>query len=224
MKSTSQLVIALLLSSVSATTMRQLTSWDVARNDTPPTGAPKNGACPQKNWAAYFEERYNTHKLNFDLCLINESGNWQGDAICKYDWECKGKRMCDKQAKEWGYCSGNSGCAEDQISSTNPNAWGVTYIPKEAEVKEEAKAGSAPEDKKESEDVKKAEAAKVAEEAKADAALEKAAAAAKAAEEAKIKADDLKFKAEAKAKALEEAKLKAEEDKKAALQAKAEAE
>ena len=63
------------------------------------------------NWAEYrnFRESQNT-------CKIAESDNWYGAQQCKYNWECRGARTCERG----GWCSGYDGCEGTPLPLSAP--------------------------------------------------------------------------------------------------------
>ena len=72
---------------------------------------PNKESLYQNNWAGYKK----TRQLMVD-CDIYESENWLGTGKCKYSWECRGARMCERG----GWCSGYDGCAETPLPEQAP--------------------------------------------------------------------------------------------------------
>ena len=54
-----------------------------------------------KDWEAYRNARSDDNN-----CKLPESDNWLGAQQCKYSWECRGARTCERG----GWCSGYDGC------------------------------------------------------------------------------------------------------------------
>ena len=63
------------------------------------------------NWAGYKK----TRQLMVD-CDIYESENWLGTGKCKYSWECRGARLCERG----GWCSGYDGCEGTPLPDQAP--------------------------------------------------------------------------------------------------------
>ena len=56
-------------------------------------------------WKGDFET-YRNARDNFNDCKLAESDNWSGAQQCKFSWECRGARSCERG----GWCSGYDGC------------------------------------------------------------------------------------------------------------------
>ena len=56
------------------------------------------------DWETY----RSTHGSDGELhnCSLAESDNWGGAQTCKFEWECRGARTCERG----GWCSGFDGC------------------------------------------------------------------------------------------------------------------
>ena len=63
------------------------------------------------NWEKYKKSR----QLMVD-CVIYESENWLGTGKCKYSWECRGARVCERG----GWCSGYDGCEGTPLPDQAP--------------------------------------------------------------------------------------------------------
>ena len=63
------------------------------------------------NWDKYKKSR----QLMVD-CDIYESENWLGTGKCKYSWECRGARLCERG----GWCSGYDGCEGTPLPDQAP--------------------------------------------------------------------------------------------------------
>ena len=57
----------------------------------------------KNNWDGYRNERE-----NMNTCKLAESDNWKGAQQCKFLWECRGARTCERG----GWCEGFDGCEE----------------------------------------------------------------------------------------------------------------
>ena len=53
-------------------------------------------------------ELYRSYRDDADQndCRIPESKNWSGAQQCKFSWECRGARTCERG----GWCNGYDGC------------------------------------------------------------------------------------------------------------------
>merc|ERR1712127_407553 len=56
------------------------------------------------NWAKYEADRRKDDDSND--CRLRESHNFLGAQQCKFSWECRGARTCERG----GWCSGYDGC------------------------------------------------------------------------------------------------------------------
>ena len=63
------------------------------------------------DWDKYKKSR----QLMVD-CDIYESENWLGTGKCKYSWECRGARSCERG----GFCSGWDACVETPFPMQAP--------------------------------------------------------------------------------------------------------
>ena len=68
------------------------------------------------DWEAYRENREAVEHN----CRLAESDNFLGAQQCKYQWECRGARTCERG----GWCSGYDGCEESPLPTQAP---GLTY-------------------------------------------------------------------------------------------------
>ena len=61
-----------------------------------------------EHWWGNDYEKYRTTLEDGDSnnCRIYESRNWIGAQQCKFSWECRGARTCERG----GWCSGYDGC------------------------------------------------------------------------------------------------------------------
>ena len=66
-----------------------------------------------KNWEAYREANDDADSNN---CKIYESHNWSGAQQCKFSWECRGARSCERG----GFCSGWDACVETPFPMQAP--------------------------------------------------------------------------------------------------------
>ena len=66
------------------------------------------GATNAEKWWGNSYEKYRSTLEDADSnnCRIYESRNWLGAQQCKYSWECRGARVCERG----GWCSGYDGC------------------------------------------------------------------------------------------------------------------
>jgi len=63
------------------------------------------------DWNMYRESR---EMMN--TCKLAESDNWKGAQQCKFFWECRGARTCERG----GWCSGYDGCDETPLPMQAP--------------------------------------------------------------------------------------------------------
>ena len=70
-------------------------------------------------YANDWDKYKHTRQLMVD-CDIYESENWLGTGKCKYSWECRGARMCERG----GWCSGFDGCEGSPLPTQAP---GLSY-------------------------------------------------------------------------------------------------
>ena len=54
-------------------------------------------------------------------CRLAESDNYLGAQQCKYQWECRGARTCERG----GWCSGYDGCDGTPLPTQSP---GLDYV------------------------------------------------------------------------------------------------
>ena len=79
---------------------------------------------PKEYWDNDYE-LYRSHRQDNDNnnCRIRESHNWLGAQQCKYSWECRGARTCERG----GWCSGYDGCEGTplpyQAPGLAPDCW-----------------------------------------------------------------------------------------------------
>ena len=75
-------------------------------------GSPFKGQTdPMDNKAKVWKndwELYRSYRDDADQndCRIPESKNWLGAQQCKFSWECRGARTCERG----GWCNGYDGC------------------------------------------------------------------------------------------------------------------
>ena len=71
----------------------------------------KNSETEEENWAEYHDNRPKEHD-----CSVNERYNWYGNHRCRFSWECKGARLCEKHIYNdpslsgIGWCRGPDAC------------------------------------------------------------------------------------------------------------------
>ena len=59
----------------------------------------------QKFWKGDWE-LYRSYRIDDNNCRLPESKNWLGAQQCKFSWECRGARTCERG----GWCDGYDGC------------------------------------------------------------------------------------------------------------------
>ena len=64
------------------------------------------------DWDAY---RWARESTEHD-CKLAETDNWLGAQQCKYQWECRGARTCERG----GWCSGYDGCEGTPLPTQSP--------------------------------------------------------------------------------------------------------
>ena len=69
------------------------------------------------DWEAYRTVREATEHD----CRLAESDNYLGAQQCKYQWECRGARICERG----GWCSGYDGCEGTPLPTQAP---GLDYV------------------------------------------------------------------------------------------------
>ena len=76
---------------------------------------------PQDNKAKVWKNDWELYRTNRDDadqndCRIPESKNWLGAQQCKFSWECRGARTCERG----GWCNGYDGCLETPFPMQSP--------------------------------------------------------------------------------------------------------
>merc|ERR1719329_1334188 len=64
------------------------------------------------DWEAYRTAREETEHD----CRLAETDNFLGAQQCKYQWECRGARVCERG----GWCSGYDGCEGTPLPTESP--------------------------------------------------------------------------------------------------------
>ena len=64
-----------------------------------------------KDWEGYRDARSDDNN-----CRLPESDNWYGAQQCKFSWECRGARICERG----GWCSGYDGCDGTPLPMQSP--------------------------------------------------------------------------------------------------------
>ena len=59
---------------------------------------------------------YRNERENIFTCKLAESDNYMGAQQCKYNWECRGARTCERG----GWCSGYDGCEGTLLPLESP--------------------------------------------------------------------------------------------------------
>ena len=68
-------------------------------------------------WNEDFEGYRNARDDNdSNNCRLAESDNWMGAQQCKFSWECRGARMCERG----GWCEGYDGCLVSPLPMQAP--------------------------------------------------------------------------------------------------------
>ena len=67
----------------------------------------------KEDWEFYRSQRDDGDGNN---CRLAESDNWLGAQQCRFSWECRGARMCERG----GFCSGYDGCEQSPLPMQAP--------------------------------------------------------------------------------------------------------
>merc|ERR1740117_1065573 len=104
----SVIAIALVMAGVEATQQRDIHMFDF-----------DNAKMIWKNDFGFYESQRRRADDSHD-CRLAESDNFMGAQQCKYAWECRGARTCERG----GWCSGYDGCEGTPLPMEAPGLAG----------------------------------------------------------------------------------------------------